>query len=107
MFETVWTRELGWFGRLRPRSPTAPTSPEFSEAIGGNAEALTTAIDGAYREGWDLRTAVREAVAALRTAEGREVEPAAIEAGILDRTRGSRRTFRRLDVDEVASILAD
>ena len=35
----------------------------------------------------------------------RTIEPAAIEAGVLDRTRTQRRKFRRLDDDEITAIL--
>jgi proteasome alpha subunit len=73
--------------------------------VGGHAESLTEALKGTYQEGWDLRTAVREAVKALSSAEGRDVEPNAIEAGVLDRTRPQRRKFRRLQDDEVDGIL--
>jgi proteasome alpha subunit len=75
-------------------------------AIGGHAEDLTTALRGAYAAGWDLDTAVREAVRALSAAESREIEAASIEAGVLDRTRPQRRKFRRLSDDEIARILA-
>lgn len=74
-------------------------------AIGGHAEELTQALTDAYRQGWDLATAVREAVKAIGSAESREIPPGSIEAGVLDRTRGPRRKFRRLGEDEVASIL--
>jgi proteasome alpha subunit len=74
-------------------------------AIGGHAEDLTNAVRSAFAAGWDLATAVREATKALSTAEGREIQPDAIEAGVLDRTRGARRKFRRLDEAEVAGIL--
>jgi proteasome alpha subunit len=76
-------------------------------AIGGHAEELTNAVNSAYQPGWDLRTAVREAVKALATAEGREMQPDAIEAGILDRTRTHRRKFRRLEESEVAQLLGE
>ena len=75
-------------------------------AIGGHAEELTTAIQGAYRNDWDLPTAVRESVKALSTAEGRQVEADAIEAGVLERSRAGRRKFRRLDETEVAALLS-
>ena len=75
-------------------------------AIGGHAEDLTSALTEAYAEGWDLPTAVREAVKALSSAEDRQIEADAIEAGALDRTRPQRRKFRRLRDDEVAQILA-
>ena len=75
-------------------------------SIGGHAEELGTAMKDAYRAGWDLATAVREAAKALGSAESREMQPDSIEAGVLDRTREQRRKFRRLEEDEVARILA-
>jgi proteasome alpha subunit len=75
-------------------------------AIGGHAEELTEAVNAAYRPGWDLGTAVRESVKALSIAEGREIEPGSIEAGVLDRTRPRRRKFRRLEESEVAALLS-
>ena len=74
--------------------------------MGGHAEELSTALRDAYAEGWDLATAVRQAVGALSTAEGRDVEPGSIEAGVLDRGRTQRRKFRRLRPDEVEGILS-
>jgi len=74
-------------------------------AIGGHAEELTNAVKAAFQEGWDLTTAVRECVKALGSAEGREIAPGSVEAGVLDRTRSARRKFRRLGEDEVAAIL--
>ena len=74
-------------------------------AIGGHAEQLTDAVRDAYQPGWDLATAAREAVRALSTAEGRDIQPDSVEAGVLDRTRPARRKFRRLEEDEVAGIL--
>ncbi len=75
-------------------------------AIGGHADDLSGALQDAYQEGWDLATAVRQAVGAISSAEGRQVEPSAIEAGVLDRTRTARRKFRRLTDAEIAGILA-
>jgi len=75
-------------------------------AIGGNADALTSALEASYAEDWDLATAVREAVKALSSAEDREIQAEAIEAGVLDRARAQRRKFRRLRDDEIAQILA-
>jgi len=75
-------------------------------AIGGHAEELSNAVREAYQPGWDLATAVRQAVGALSTAEGREIESEQVEAGVLDRTRQQRRKFRRLGEQEVATILA-
>jgi proteasome alpha subunit len=75
-------------------------------AIGGHAEDLTTALRSAFAPGWDLATAIGEAVKAFSAAEGHDIEAASLEAGVLDRTRTHRRKFRRLDDDEVAGILA-
>jgi proteasome alpha subunit len=74
-------------------------------AIGGHAEELSNAIAAAYRSGWDLATACREAVNALSTAEGREIVAEQVEAAVLDRTRAPRRKFRRLAETEVAGFL--
>ncbi len=75
--------------------------------IGGHAEALSKALGESYAEGWDLAASVRAAVKALSTAEGRRIEPDAIEAGVLERSRPQRRKFRRLSDEEVARILAE
>jgi proteasome alpha subunit len=75
-------------------------------AIGGHAEELTTALGSAYAEGWDLATAVREAVKAISSAEERQLEPGAIEAGVLDRTRTQRRKYRHIPDDELAEVLS-
>ena len=74
-------------------------------AIGGHAEELSNAVAGAYRSGWDLGTACREAVKALSTAEGREIAAEQVEAAVLDSTRTQRRKFRRLAEEEVATLL--
>ena len=75
-------------------------------AIGGHADELDAALQGAYQRGWDLATAVREAVKAIASAEQRDIEAASIEAGVLDRSRQQRRKFRRLEDAKVAAILA-
>jgi proteasome alpha subunit len=74
-------------------------------AIGGHAEELSNAIATAYKAGWDLATACREAVKALSTAEGRDIAAEQVEAAVLDGTRTQRRKFRRLAEDEVAALL--
>jgi proteasome alpha subunit len=74
-------------------------------AIGGHAEELTETLTSRYAQGWDLATAVKTAVDVLRSPEGRTIEAASIEAGVLDRTRPQRRKFRRIDDDEVTRIL--
>ncbi len=74
--------------------------------IGGHADALSSALKGSFQEGWDLQSAVREAVKALSSAEGRQIEASQIEAGVLDRIRPQRRKFRRLPDTEIAQILS-
>jgi proteasome alpha subunit len=75
-------------------------------AIGGHAEDLSETLKNRYQPGWDLATAVRSAIEALGSPEGRSVDATTVEAGILDRTRTHRRKFRRLAETEVAEILA-
>lgn len=75
-------------------------------AIGGHAEELTQAVKDTYQEDWDLATAVKNGVAALSSAEKRDVGAASVEAGVLDRTRPPRRKFRRLPDTEVEQILS-
>ena len=75
-------------------------------AIGGHAEELTETLKTRFAEGWDLATAVKTAVEIIGSPESRTIEPEAIEAGVLDRTRQQRRKFRRLDDADVAQILS-
>ncbi|WP_040160650.1 proteasome subunit alpha [Nigerium massiliense] len=55
----------------------------------------------------DLATTLVRAVAALASVGGRRIDPAALEVGVLDRTRPQRRKFRRLGAGEVAEILGE
>jgi proteasome alpha subunit len=82
------------------------TDEEGAVAIGGHADDLSRALSEAYRRDWDLPTAVREAVRAISGAEAREIEASSVEAGVLERTRASRRKFRRLPAEEISGILA-
>jgi proteasome alpha subunit len=75
-------------------------------AIGGHAEELTETLKTRYAENWDLATAVKTAVEVIGSPESRTIEPEAIEAGVLDRTREQRRKFRRLDDAAVSAIIA-
>jgi proteasome alpha subunit len=75
-------------------------------AIGGHSEDLTTTLQGRYEGGWDLATAVKTAVEVIGSADGRTIEPEAVEAAMLDRTRPQRRKFRRLADTEIGDILA-
>ncbi|MDP9241539.1 MAG: proteasome subunit alpha, partial [Actinomycetota bacterium] len=73
--------------------------------VGGRSDELTEALRGSYTEGLDLAAAVHTAVNALSSVEGTEVVADQLEAGVLDRTRPSRRKFRRLSDAEVLEIL--
>jgi proteasome alpha subunit len=76
-------------------------------AMGGQSDDLTDALKDRYEEGWDLEAAVRAAVRVLATVpEARDVPADQIEAAALDRTRGQRRKFRRLEAAEIERVLA-
>jgi len=74
-------------------------------AIGGHAEDLAETLKGRYQEGWELATAVKTAVEILGSPDSRTIAAESIEAGVLDRRRGQRRKFHRLEDGEVAQIL--
>ena len=74
-------------------------------AVGGHAEELTDSLRQRYDGSWDLATAVRTSVEVLGSPESRTVEPSSVEAGVLDRTRESRRKFRRLTPEEISGFL--
>ena len=74
-------------------------------AIGGHAEELTETLQSRYAEGWGLAAAVRTAVEVLGSPESRTLEPATIEAGVLERSRPQRRKFRRMDDGEIGELL--
>src|SRR5262245_20926707 len=77
-------------------------------AMGGHAEELTDGLRDRYREGWDLREAVRTAVDLLAgTPERRELPVDQLEAGSLDHSRSQRRKFRRLSPADLQQLLAD
>jgi proteasome alpha subunit len=77
-------------------------------AMGGHAEELTEALRSRFRDGADLLAAIQIAVDALAAVpEAREIPADQIEAGVLDRTRSSRRKFRRVGGDEIAAALAE
>lgn len=73
--------------------------------IGGHSEELTQHLKDAYSRGWDLKTAVKQATAALSAVEDRDVPFDQIEAAVLERTRSSGRKFRRLNGSEIKKLL--
>jgi proteasome alpha subunit len=75
-------------------------------AIGGHADDLTESLKEKYGAGWDLPTAVKNAVQVLGAPDSRTIEHDHIEAGVLERSNPRRRKFRRLTDSEVAGLLA-
>jgi proteasome alpha subunit len=88
-------------------------NPKGWLAMGGQAEALYEALKGAYVEGWDLDSALRAAVNALRRAGGTPAKAngadgdgggSRLEVAVLARGIG-RRAFRRLSEEDVVARL--
>ena len=75
-------------------------------AIGGHADDLTETLKEKYGPGWDLATAVKNAVQVLGAPDSRTIEHDHIEAGVLERSNPRRRKFRRLTDSEIAAFLA-
>ena len=71
--------------------------------LGGEAEAIGERMGAAWVEGGTLGEALRAAVGAL-SGPDRTLAAAELEVAVLDRGNG-RRSFRRIDDDEVASLL--
>lgn len=75
-------------------------------AIGGEADALTSALAERWQPEMSLDAAVRTAADALSSVSDRDEIPAGdLEVSGLDRTRRRRRFFRLVD-DEVGTMLA-
>ena len=75
-------------------------------AIGGHADDLTESLKEKYGAGWDLPTAVKNAVQVLGAPDSRTIEHDHIEAGVLERSQPRRRKFRRLTDTEIAGFLS-
>jgi len=73
-------------------------------AIGGQADAISTALSDRFEEGVDRATALRTAHAALGSVEEREIGADRLEVAGLDRGRG-RRKFFRMTIDEIAAVV--
>ena len=78
-------------------------------AMGGQADALNTHIEGKYSDSYpekvpDLQSAARLARDALKTVEDADLPPERLEVAVLDRTR-ARRKFKRLNAEELATLL--
>lgn len=73
-------------------------------AIGGQAEAISTALSEGFEVGAGQGAALRTAHAALASVEDRDLAPDGLEVAGLDRSRG-RRKFFRLTTDAVSAAL--
>ena len=72
--------------------------------LGGDAETITERVGAAWQAEWDLATAVKSTTEALAGPD-RSLGAGDLEAAILSRGNG-RRTFRRIDEEELAQLLA-
>ena len=80
------------------------TDQDHFAVLGGDAETITERVAGAWQESWDLSTAIKAATAALAGPD-RTLDAGDLEVATLSRGNG-RRTFRRIDVEEMARLLA-
>jgi proteasome alpha subunit len=72
--------------------------------LGGDAEAISERLEGAFSDGLDLGAALRAAVAALAGPD-RGLPAGELEIAVLARGNG-RRTFRRIEGDTLDALLA-
>ena len=74
-------------------------------ALGGEAEAIGERIGQDFDKAADLATALQGAVAALAGPERGTIEATDLEVAVLDRTTTQRRAFRRIEGEELESIV--
>ncbi|HEY1651931.1 MAG TPA: proteasome subunit alpha [Acidimicrobiales bacterium] len=80
------------------------TDQDRFAVLGGDAETITERMAAAWQADWDLAAAIKAATAALAGPE-RSLGAGDLEAATLSRGNG-RRTFRRIDEEELARLLA-
>jgi proteasome alpha subunit len=80
------------------------TDQDHFAVLGGDAETITERVAEAWLEAWDLAAAVKAATAAL-SGPDRTLGSGDLEVATLSRGNG-RRTFRRIDDEELARLLA-
>ncbi|HEX4163040.1 MAG TPA: proteasome subunit alpha [Acidimicrobiales bacterium] len=80
------------------------TDQDHFAVLGGDAETITERVAAAWQEGWDLSEAIKAATAAL-SGPDRTLGAVDLEVATLSRGNG-RRTFRRIDDEEMARLLA-
>ena len=80
------------------------TDEDRFAVLGGDAETITERVAGAWQADWDLAAAIKAATAAL-SGPDRTLGAGDLEVATLSRGNG-RRTFRRIDDEEMARLLA-
>ncbi len=80
------------------------TDEDRFAVLGGDAETITERVSETWQEDWDMGAAVKAATAALAGPD-RTLAAGDLEVAILSRGNG-RRTFRRIDEEELARLLA-
>ena len=80
------------------------TDEDRFAVLGGDAETITERVGAAWQADWDLEAAVKATTTALAGPD-RTLAAGDLEAAILSRGNG-RRTFRRIDEEELAQLLA-
>jgi proteasome alpha subunit len=80
------------------------TDEDRFAVLGGEAEPIRQAFASAYTDDWDLAHALRAAVDAL-SGPDRTLAPSDLEVAVLADANG-RRSFRRIDDAELATLLA-
>jgi proteasome alpha subunit len=80
------------------------TDEDRFAVLGGDAETITERVAAAWQPDWDMATAIKAAAAALAGPD-RTLAAGDLEVAILSRGNG-RRTFRRIEEEELAQLLA-
>ncbi len=80
------------------------TDEDRFAVLGGDAETIAERVAAAWQPDWDMATAIKAAVAALAGPD-RTLGAGDLEVATLSRGNG-RRTFRRIDEEELAQLLA-
>ncbi len=80
------------------------TDEDRFAVLGGDAETIAERVAAAWQPDWDMATAIKAAVAALAGPD-RTLGAGDLEVATLSRGNG-RRTFRRIEEEELAQLLA-
>ncbi len=75
-------------------------------AMGGESEALSTALEQGYRQDLSIGDALKLSAQAIGEVGEGEVGAERLEVAVLDRTRKPRRKFRRLTDEDISAILS-